>query len=679
MKRFIRILLVFLFALLLLALGGYWYIQRAPAWEKIDTRSFESASSQALKKVRSPQLPQREGKNIQAAGKWFKDRTGRKMLLRGLNVGGNTKNPFQPYMPSDQSAGFFEGKTVSFVGRPFPLEEADEHLRRIKKWGFHFIRFLVTWEAIEHEGPGIYDEEYLEYIYQVLQKAGEMGINAFIDPHQDVWSRYSGGSGAPKWTFEVVGLAPEKFKASGAAIVHNTEGDPFPRMIWPTNYEKLAAATMFTLFFGGNDFAPGVMIDSISVQDYLQDHFVNALKEVAYKVRDLPNVIGFETMNEPKLGYIGKRLDELPLLKNGLVPSYFQTMAAGAGYPQEVDLWSVGTGGFENKGLQTLNPEGVSAWKSTGEPIWKKQGIWGLDKEGQPELLKNDYFLADNPNQSYFKPFVEKYAAAIREVDPAFLIFIEPPLLSRMPKWEAIETEGFVNATHWYDVISLLTKNYYSFFTMDIKKEEMVIGRRAVHDHFREVMQTIKEETEETLGERPTLIGEFGTPFDLANKAAYQSGNFSDQEAVLNRSFRAIEENLLHYALWTYVEDNSNEKGDHWNGEDLSIFSEDQRENRNDINSGGRALSAVIRPYPYKVCGEPRLMQFNTDKVRFSFQYEAKPVGDFPTEIFIPDYHFGEGFTVYFSSGRVAFNKEEQLLYHYPEGSGEVSIVVERE
>lgn len=45
------------------------------------------------------------------------------------------------------------------------------------------------------------------------------------------WSRYSGGSGAPGWTFEIAGLDIRAFKETGAAYVHNTNavpGDPLP-------------------------------------------------------------------------------------------------------------------------------------------------------------------------------------------------------------------------------------------------------------------------------------------------------------------------------------------------------------------------------------------------------------------------------------------------------------------
>ena len=270
---------------------------------------------------------------IRIDGNRLIDEHGRTLILRGVNLGGSSKIPFKPNGATWNAEGFFDHREVSFVGRPFPLKEADEHLGRLKEWGFTFLRFLITWEAVEHKGPGIYDQVYLDYLYRVIRKAAECGIDVFLDPHQDAWSRFSGGDGAPGWTFEAIGMDIRKFKETGAAIVHSTHGDPFPRMIWPTNYGKLANLTMWTLFFGGNDFTPETKVDGLPIQEYLQGHYINAIKRVALELKDLPNVIGFDTLNEPSGGMIGitDLHTKTGIIFKGESPTVFQAMLLGAG------------------------------------------------------------------------------------------------------------------------------------------------------------------------------------------------------------------------------------------------------------------------------------------------------------------------------------------------------------
>ena len=134
----------------------------------------------------------------------FKDARGRTLILRGSNL--DAKLPGSPDGSTHILDRFFDAGPVSFVGKPFPLGEADEHFSRLKRWGLNFLRFPVSWEGIEHSGPGIYDNEYLDYIFEIVKKAGEHGMLLYIDPHQDVWSRFSGGDGAPAWTFDIIGM-----------------------------------------------------------------------------------------------------------------------------------------------------------------------------------------------------------------------------------------------------------------------------------------------------------------------------------------------------------------------------------------------------------------------------------------------------------------------------------------
>ena len=622
-------------------------------------------------------------KNISSKGQWFVDPGGRIMILHGINVGGSAKLPYTPLIASHQKELFFESVyTVSFTGRPFPLNEADEHFRRLYQWGYRFIRLVITWEAIEHAGPGKYDEDYLNYVQAIVKKAADYRINVFIDPHQDVWSRFTGGDGAPFWTLEKAGFDPARFSETGSALVHNIAGDPFPAMIWPTNYDKLATASMFTLFFGGNDFAPGVKMDSLSAQDYLQNHYLNAIKQLALKLKGLPNVIGFDSFNEPGAGYIGRSdLNAFGPLINGLMPTPFEGMVLGAGNALEIEKYEFALTGSKRKGKVLMNPNKVSAWKIPANDIWRTAGVWGYDAQQKPVLLRPDYFSVLNGkpvdfSETYFKPFVIKFKEVIHSVDSNWLIFTEAALFHGLPKFPENESEKMLNAGHSYDQATLITKKYFSWFGINVAKRKPVFGKTAIRNNLRNVVARRKEETIYSLGKKPTLIGEFGIPFDLVNSRAYMTGDFSDQEACLDRSFQSIESNLLSYTLWNYTSDNNNLHGDQWNGEDLSIFSKSQQTNPADINSGGRALKAAIRPYPYKIAGEPILYFFNMEAKEFYLKFKADKAISAPTEIFVPEFHYGKGFIVTHSPGKLAFDKESELLLFYPEGEGEQVVVI---
>lgn len=612
---------------------------------------------------------------LHTRGPWLQDEHGRSLILRGVNLGGSSKLPRTPDGATYRSEQFFEHRTVSFVGRPFALEEADEHLARLRSWGLMLLRWVVTWEALEHDGPGQYDEAYLAYLEAVVRRAGEHGMLVVIDMHQDVWSRFSGGDGAPGWTFEAVGLDMAGFQATGAAIVHATHGDPFPRMIWPTNGWKLAAATMFSLFFGGNDVAPGLMVAGEPIQSFLQRHYLGAVQRLVARLACLRHVVGYDVMNEPMAGWLGNRHLERPAspLAQGERPSPFQAMLLGAGYAQQVEIWNMYPAP-RRVGARLVNAEQTRAWLPGRDCVWRATGVWDVDRCGQPKLLRPQHFCYQNGRfvefgRDYWRPFANRFAAAVRELDPDALIFVEPEFGRPAPHWGVSDAANVVYAPHWYDLITLFTKRYVPGIALDLLAQRVVVGASAVRRSFASQLNGLRDEGLERMNGAPTVIGEFGVPFDMHNKRAYRNGDFGPPERALERSLQAIDDALLSAALWNYSADNSNARGDQWNDEDLSIFSRDQQRDSNDPNEGGRGLGAVVRPYAQATPGEPLLMQFDRARRRFVYRFRHDPGASGPTELFVPRLQYPHGCQVELSDGSYRLDLEAQRLWyeHDPE------------
>ncbi|KAI8973444.1 glycoside hydrolase superfamily [Mycotypha africana] len=494
-------------------------------------------------------------------GRWFTEPdTNRTLLFRGVNLSPNTKLPVG--IPSHKRESFWVDydRHVTFVGRPFPLSDADEHLQRLVNLGFNLLRFIVTWEAIEHEGPGIYDEDYLDYVVQVLKKCEEYRLQVYIDPHQDTWSRHCGGSGHPGWTLALAGLNPLHFPQTNAAIVHNLYSPPenFPKMIWNTNYNKLAAATLFTLFYAGRTYAPKCIVNGVNIQDYLQDHYLSSLTQLAKRIHDnhLEDtvVIGYDTMNEPGKGYLSvPNLSEISKddvdFKKGLTPTAFQGMLLGAGFEAQVGFWELKWNGPRKTKDVWVKPD-MTAWMTDQEVkeayatfrwerdfniwpagcVWATHGVWDPSHQ---DLLRPDYFVkhpkTGQPTHynDFWTDHLLAYERAIRHIHENAILFVQPPVLEAPPKLPA-NLNRVVYAPHWYDGLTLIKKKWcnYNVDYINLSRGKygsgplrflraLRVGEKAIRQCFVDQLETIRKESIEIVGDYPCVIGEIGIPYDM--------------------------------------------------------------------------------------------------------------------------------------------------------------------
>ena len=200
------------------------------------------------------------------------DAQGRIAYFRGVNISNNAKVapdhlPFQPH----------ETRWWDYL----------------KAWGFNLVRFTVFWEGIEPV-KGHFDRTYLRKVKRLLEEAGKRGIYAMIDMHQDLYSRWLHGDGAPAWAVWEAGVCPY-FNFS------------FGGQFWATaNLLSPAVVRCFTNFWRSDD---------------LKLHYKRALVELAGQLKDNPHVLGYDVFNEPNPGGNANTNGEF---ENGLLAPFYE-------------------------------------------------------------------------------------------------------------------------------------------------------------------------------------------------------------------------------------------------------------------------------------------------------------------------------------------------------------------
>ncbi|KAG8901460.1 hypothetical protein FRB99_005289 [Tulasnella sp. 403] len=528
---------------------------------------------------------------------------------------------------------------------------------------------MVTWEALEHEGPGLYDAEYLAYLRSILKMLPEYGLSAFVSMHQDVWSRYSGGSGAPAWTLELVGFDLTALEETGAAYLGGVKvpGVEMDRGRWPTGYQKLAASTMSTVFWAGETFAPKLMVErdgaKVNAQTFLQDAFLNCYDWLLRGLTGLEAIVGFELMNEPHRGYISlpsmHEFDYNTDLHLNDVPSALQSFTLGAGHPTKVPHW---TRSFPMPTRLTShnvrNTQGRKVWRADGptkgQCLWELHGVWGYDehkKEGV--VLKESYFMKDPSSGKkidwyvdYWYPFLRRWSERVRPIaGHDKIVFVEGIPNEFCPQsWtRAHQIDNMVYAPHWYDLNALFAKAF-SRLSVNVQGlsrgmpvwKALYWGHRSARKNYQLQIHNIVEEAYKSLGECPVFIGETGIPMDMNEKQAFNSGDFTWQERMMDALLCGLERSLVGFTLWNYNPDNTDSHGDHWNGENFSWFSKQHLsgmtyssldQDNTQLDKGGRILHAVVRPYAAKVAGIPIRCHYEMSTGCYEFDW-ANPTGE---------------------------------------------------
>jgi len=95
----------------------------------------------------------------------------------------------------------------------------------------------------------------------------------------------------------------------------------------------------------------------------------------------------------------------------------------------------------------------------------------------------------------------------------------------------------------------------------------------------------------------------------------------------------------LHASLWNYNPENDDSRGDDWNGENFSWFSDSRAchksstsgqtpvlaQDTKELDLGGRILDAVVRPYAAKTAGVPLKSEYEMTTGTFSYSWVLPP------------------------------------------------------
>ena len=414
------------------------------------------------------------------------------------------------------------------------------------------------------------------------------------------------------------------------------------------------------------------------------------MRAVAERVADIDHVIGFDTLNEPGTGYIGRALSE-PLSRLwGQAWSPLDGLAVASGHSRRIPVLEFG--GSEI-GEHLANTEGVSIWLPGRDDPFRAAGAWDVDAEGTPVALREDYFEQGSSGpveveRDFMVPFFNRVADTVRAVRDDWLLFaeVDPLAALRGGGFPGGCPERTVNASHWYDLTALVTKRFDASRSVSLLSGETRDGEAAIQAGYVEELSRLRALGEALNGGAPSLVGECGIPYDLNDAEPYRrwaegergADVWGAQTSALDLMYNALDTLLLSSTQWNYTASNRNDPmvGDGWNQEDLSIWSPDQATSDVDPNSGGRAVEGFCRPFVRAAQGALVRQAFDRGTGVFEATVLVNPTIDAPTELYVPAVQYPDGFNL--SAGDAAVVVEGQLALVRSGEDGELTIRVTR-
>ena len=98
------------------------------------------------------------------------------------------------------------------------------------------------------------------------------------------------------------------------------------------------------------------------------------------------------------------------------------------------------------------------------------------------------------------------------------------------------------------DVFGLLRGRYLS------PAFAIKIGETAIRNCLRDQLSAIRKEGLDYMGEHPCVLTEIGIPYDMNDKYAYKTGNYTSQCSAMDANHFAIEGSGTNgFSLWVYM------------------------------------------------------------------------------------------------------------------------------